>query len=52
MRNLEREISKICRKVVKEVLLKKRDTATSPSIAKSLEKYLGVQRFRYGRADE
>jgi len=51
VRNLEREISKICRKVVKEVLLKKRDAATTVS-AKSLEKYLGVQRFRYGRADE
>jgi len=51
VRNLEREISKICRKVVKEVLLKKRDTATTVN-AKSLEKYLGVQRFRFGRADE
>jgi ATP-dependent Lon protease len=51
VRNLEREISKICRKVVKEVLLKKRDSATTVS-AKTLEKYLGVQRFRYGRADE
>jgi ATP-dependent Lon protease len=51
VRSLEREISKICRKVVKEVLLKKRDAATTVS-AKTLEKYLGVQRFRYGRADE
>jgi ATP-dependent Lon protease len=51
VRSLEREISKICRKVVKEVLLKKRDSATTVS-AKNLEKYLGVQRFRYGRADE
>ncbi len=51
VRNLEREISKICRKVVKEVLLKKRDTTVTVS-PKGLEKYLGVQRFRYGRADE
>ncbi len=51
VRNLEREVSKICRKVVKEVLLKKRDTATIVT-AKSLEKYLGVQHFRFGRADE
>ncbi len=51
VRNLEREISKICRKVVKEVLLKKRGTTTTVA-SKSLEKYLGVQRFRYGRADE
>jgi ATP-dependent Lon protease len=52
VRNLEREISKICRKVVKEVLLKKRDAPTTVISAKTLEKYLGVQRFRYGRADE
>jgi ATP-dependent Lon protease len=51
VRNLEREISKICRKVVKEVLLKKRDTTVTVS-PKGLDKYLGVQRFRYGRADE
>jgi ATP-dependent Lon protease len=51
VRNLEREISKICRKVVKEVLLKKRDKTTIVG-PKSLEKYLGVQRFRFGRADE
>ncbi len=51
VRNLEREISKICRKVVKEVLLKKRDAPTTVT-SKTLEKYLGVQRFRYGRADE
>jgi len=51
VRNLEREISKICRKAVKEVLLsgkEKNFTAT----AGNLEKFLGVKRFRYGRADE
>jgi ATP-dependent Lon protease len=52
VRNLEREISKICRKVVKDVLLKSRGEAATIVTAKSLEKYLGVQRFRYGRADE
>jgi ATP-dependent Lon protease len=51
VRNLEREISKICRKVVKDVLLKKREATVTVS-PKGLEKYLGVQRFRYGRADE
>ena len=51
VRNLEREISKICRKVVKEVLLKKRE-GTVTVVPKGLEKYLGVQRFRYGRADD
>ena len=51
VRNLEREIAKICRKVVKEILLKKpRGTVTITP--KSLEKYLGVKRFRYGRAEE
>ena len=51
VRNLEREISKVCRKVVKEILLKERAKAITVS-PKSLEKYLGVQRYRYGRADE
>jgi ATP-dependent Lon protease len=51
VRNLEREISKICRKVVKEVLLKKKSSVVAVT-PKSLDKYLGVQRFRYGRADE
>ncbi|AGA89293.1 ATP-dependent protease La [Thioflavicoccus mobilis 8321] len=51
VRNLEREISKICRKVVKEILLKKRTTSVVVT-PKSIEKYLGVQRYRYGRADE
>jgi ATP-dependent Lon protease len=51
VRNLEREISKICRKVVKEVLLKKRSSSVVVT-PKGLEKYLGVQRFRFGRADE
>ncbi len=51
MRNLEREIAKICRKVVKEVLLKPTRKKISVS-ARQLEKYLGVKRFRYGRAEE
>ena len=51
VRNLEREISKTCRKVVKEVLMKKRTGAVTVT-PKSLEKYLGVRRFRFGRADE
>ncbi len=51
VRNLEREISKICRKVVKKILLKGASNKITVT-PKSLEKYLGVQRFRYGRADE
>jgi ATP-dependent Lon protease len=51
VRNLEREIAKICRKVVKELLLKKEDRKVSVT-PKNLDKYLGVRRFRYGRAEE
>jgi len=54
VRNLEREIAKICRKVVKEVLLKnsKGKQAGTKVTPASLEKYLGVRRFRFGLADE
>ncbi len=51
VRNLEREIAKICRKVVKEILLEKDVTAAEVD-AENLEKYLGVQRFRFGLAEE
>jgi ATP-dependent Lon protease len=51
VRNLEREISKICRKVVKSLLLKPRD-ATVTVTPRSMEKYLGVRRFRYGKAED
>ncbi len=51
VRNLEREIAKICRKVVKELLLNK-DGETLTVSPSNLEKYLGVKRFRYGRAEE
>lgn len=51
VRNLEREIAKICRKVVKEILLNK-DLGTLEVKSDNLDKYLGVQRFRYGRAEE
>ena len=51
VRNLEREISKICRKVVKSLLLKPRKSRVTVQ-PKSIEKYLGVRRFRYGKAEE
>jgi ATP-dependent Lon protease len=51
VRNLEREISKICRKVVKSLLLKPRDTRVLVT-PKSMEKFLGVRRFRYGKAED
>jgi len=51
VRNLEREISKICRKVVKQLVL--RDKGNKVTVTpRNLEKYLGVKRFRYGRAEE
>jgi len=51
VRNLERELSKICRKVVKEILLNSKTSKVTVS-PKNLEKYLGVKRFRFGRAEE
>ena len=50
VRNLEREISKICRKVVKMLLLKPRDTRVTITL-KGIQKYLGVRRFRYGKVE-
>ncbi len=51
VRNLEREISKVCRKVVKDIQLKDIDKKVTVS-PKSLDKYLGVKKFRHGLADE
>ena len=51
VRSLEREIATICRKVVKQILKKPSDKAVSVT-AKSLEKYMGVKKFRYGLAEE
>jgi ATP-dependent Lon protease len=51
VRNLEREIAKICRKVVKEILLEK-DVTSVEVTSENSEKYLGVKRFRFGRAEE
>lgn len=50
VRNLEREISKICRKAVKAMLLKPENKKITVSSA-NIEKYLGVKRFRFGSAD-
>jgi ATP-dependent Lon protease len=51
VRNLERELSKICRKSVKELLLnsKRRSIAVTP---RNIEKFLGVKRYRFGQAEE
>jgi len=50
VRNLEREIANICRKVVKQILLKPKDKRITITPAR-LEKLLGVRRFRFGRAE-
>jgi ATP-dependent Lon protease len=51
VRSLEREISKICRKAVKNILL---DKTVKQVVAnqENLKEFLGVQRFDYGKADE
>jgi ATP-dependent Lon protease len=51
VRSLERDISKICRKVVKNLLLEpsKKKTTITP---KNLNEYLGVKRYSYGLAEE
>jgi ATP-dependent Lon protease len=50
VRNVDREISKLCRKAVKDHLLSdKKKTSITP---RNIEKYLGVKRFDYGRADK
>jgi ATP-dependent Lon protease len=51
VRNLERELARICRKVVKEMVLDKGQKRVNIKPV-GLEKYLGVKRFRYGRAEE
>ena len=51
VRNLEREISKIGRKAVKQLLLKPSEKTVTVD-TKNLDAYLGVRRFRYGKAEE
>ena len=51
VRNLEREIATICRKVVKQLLLRPRKSTVHVN-HRNVGKYLGVQRFRYGRAED
>ena len=51
VRSLEREISKICRKVVKFLLLKKQEKKITIS-SKNIDKFLGVRRFDYGIAEK
>ncbi len=51
VRSLEREVSKLCRKAVKKILLDK--TLKTVVISQdNLEDFLGVQRFDYGKAED
>ena len=51
VRNLEREIASVCRKVAREVVKKKGDKVFRIS-EKSVQKYLGPPRFRTGQVEE
>ncbi len=51
VRNLERELASICRKVAKEVLKRGKDIKVSVS-AKGLAKYLGIPKYSYGKIEE
>jgi len=51
VRNLERELSKISRKSVKQLLLHPEEKTVTVG-TENLDKYLGVRRFRYGKAEE
>ena len=50
VRSLERDISKICRKVVKTLLLKKSQTKLAVT-SRNLDKFLGVRRYSFGVAE-
>jgi len=51
VRSLERELSKICRKVVKGLLLKQMKPQVQVT-ADNLNDYLGVRKYTYGRAEQ
>ncbi len=51
VRSLERELSKICRKVVKQLVLKSRDTKIVVD-ADNLDTFLGVRKYSFGMAEK
>jgi ATP-dependent Lon protease len=51
VRNLEREIASICRKVAMEVLKKGKETKINIT-ANSMHRYLGVIQFRFGKTED
>ncbi|MCE8545773.1 endopeptidase La [Ruegeria pomeroyi] len=50
VRNLEREVAKICRKALTKIL--KKDTEKVSVTPENLEDFLGVRRFRFGLAEK
>ncbi|HTV79158.1 MAG TPA: endopeptidase La [Steroidobacteraceae bacterium] len=52
VRNFEREIAKIGRKAVKQLLLEDKEQKPIAVTPRNLEKFLGVKRFRYGKAED
>jgi ATP-dependent Lon protease len=52
VRGLERELSKICRKVTRQFVQNERKTKAVRITPRNLEKFLGVRQFRFGRADK
>lgn len=52
VRNLDRDVAKICRKAVKALLTKPGKTGKITVNARNLDKYLGVRRFSYGVAEK
>ena len=51
VRSLEREVAKVCRKAVKELILKEKESPITVG-SDQLEHYLGVNKFSYGQAEE
>ena len=52
VRAMEREVSKVCRKVVKSLLLKQEKSGKITVSARNLDKFLGVRRYTYGQAEK
>lgn len=50
VRNLERDLAHVCRKVVKDILMSNRVKKVHVT-SKNIEKFLGVKKFRYGLAE-
>jgi len=51
VRSLEREISKVCRKVVKQLVLKSQSSQIVVN-AENLDKFLGVRKYSFGMAEK